>query len=201
MGHHQILQSTILHKRKLLWTEPTFRSITSLILEGIHRFSCPSDRNAGLVAQRAQTTGEFQRLKAVLNPRSTNQAGHNTYPGLAVGFPNTNCTVANTTLSSVAQRSRSSQIEFSGFNMTRRYDEVKAEYIIYPKTGMDEDNLSKTEANIKSITQLPRIFSYRDINKELLMWTVDVPETQLRAIQKYYDVDLIEENVVELKYC
>jgi hypothetical protein len=71
--------------------------------------------------------------------------------------------------------------------VTVRYDEVKAEYIIYPKTGMDEDTLSKTEANIKSITQLPRIFSYREINKELLMWTVDVPETQLRAIQKDYD--------------
>lgn len=32
------------------------------------------------------------------------------------------------------------------------------------------------------------------------MWTVDVPETQLRAIQKDF-VDLIEESVVELKYC
>ncbi len=69
--------------------------------------------------------------------------------------------------------------------MTIRYDEVKADYIIYPKTGMDEDALSKKEANIKSITQLSRIFSYRDINKELLMWTVDVTETQLRAIHKY----------------
>lgn len=69
----------------------------------------------------------------------------------------------------------------------------------YPKDGTDEAALSKTESEIKRITGLAEIYSYRDVDNELLFWAVDVTNEQLKALQELDRFLLIEEDTVEGK--
>ena len=79
-------------------------------------------------------------------------------------------------------------------NLSDRDD--KKEFIIYPKNGKDEIALKNTEENIKKVAQVQKVFSYRDVNKALLMWTIPVTDEQLQAIKKDNNVELTEENIV-----
>ena len=65
---------------------------------------------------------------------------------------------------------------------------------LYPKDGTDEAALSETESEIKEITGLAELDSYRDVNTELLLWAVDVTDEQLKALQELDGFVLIEED-------
>ena len=64
----------------------------------------------------------------------------------------------------------------------------------YPKNGKDEAAFSKTESEIKEITGLADLESYRDVNNELLLWAVDVTDEQILRLKALDHFLLIEED-------
>ncbi|KAJ9637176.1 hypothetical protein H2199_007462 [Coniosporium tulheliwenetii] len=74
--------------------------------------------------------------------------------------------------------------------------EVAKEYLIFPKNGTDEDALSKTEESIKKITESEEVYSFRDVDKELVFWVANVTSTQLSKIREDSGVLAAEENVI-----
>ena len=75
----------------------------------------------------------------------------------------------------------------------------KTEYGFFPVNGTDEEALAKTESNIQKITQLPKVFSYREKsnNNTLSFWLVSVTDTQLQEIKKDEGIDDAEMNIYE----
>lgn len=66
---------------------------------------------------------------------------------------------------------------------------------IFPKNGSDEDALSLTETNLKNITQNPELWTYRNpVDNSLLMWMVNITETQLGEMRQLEGLRGIEEN-------
>ena len=72
----------------------------------------------------------------------------------------------------------------------------KKEYLIFPKNGKNEAALKKTEDNIKKITQVNSVYSYRDVQNALLHWLVPVTDSQQKSIREDEGVDGVEENVI-----
>ena len=77
----------------------------------------------------------------------------------------------------------------------------KKEHAIFPVNGFDEEALAKTESNIQRITQLPKVFSFRERsnNNKLRFWVVKVTDTQLQEIKKDDGIDGAEMNSISEK--
>ncbi len=63
-------------------------------------------------------------------------------------------------------------------------EQKRDEYIINPKDLKNQEALSKTEANIKSILNVSAIYSYIDQNNVLRCWVVNATEAQIADIGK-----------------
>ena len=68
------------------------------------------------------------------------------------------------------------------------------EYVVWPKDGKDETQLTTTEKLIKSLLKLDKVYSYRDIDKELLFWKVKATDNQVKTLKDNVGVQDIEEN-------
>jgi len=77
----------------------------------------------------------------------------------------------------------------------------KTEYAFFPVNGTNEEALAKTESNIQKITQLAKVFSFREKSNHntLRFWVVNVTDTQLQEIKKDEGIDGAEENYISEK--
>lgn len=77
----------------------------------------------------------------------------------------------------------------------------KTEYAFFPVNGTNEAALAKTESNIQRITQLPRVFSFREKsnNNTLSFWLVGVTDMQLQEIRQDEGIDGAEQKYISEK--
>ena len=78
----------------------------------------------------------------------------------------------------------------------RSSDDSVLEYVVWPKYGNDMAAISKTEGFLKDLTQQSSIFSYSDSDGDLIVWAVNVTDSQVKAIQGNEGVASIDRNLV-----
>jgi len=62
-------------------------------------------------------------------------------------------------------------------------DPASKEYIVWPADGTSNGQLTTTEESIKAVTKATKVYSYRDIDKALVLWTINATDSQISQIK------------------
>ena len=79
--------------------------------------------------------------------------------------------------------------------ISRAADLASKEYAVWPANGTNNGQLTTTEEFIKTVTNSTSVYSYRDIDKALVLWKVNATESQISRIKANAGVHQVDENV------
>ena len=79
--------------------------------------------------------------------------------------------------------------------VSRDVDPTSKEYAVWPADGFNDGQLATTEEFLKKVTNSTSVYSYKDIDKELVLWKVNATDPQISQIKANAGVKQVDENV------
>lgn len=79
--------------------------------------------------------------------------------------------------------------------ISRAADPASKEYAVWPADGTNIGQPTTTEEFIKTVTKSTSVYSYRDVDKALVLWKVNATDLQVSQIKANAGIHQVDENV------
>lgn len=89
----------------------------------------------------------------------------------------------------------SSANSWANMPISHAVDQASKEYAVWPVDGTNNGQLATTEEFIRTVTNSTSVYSYRDIDKELVFWKINATVKQISRIKANAGVLQVDENV------